>query len=141
MALDLLFTRRPDWRVRLSDYLALVAPAAFRPGQHDCAMFAAGAVEAMTGKDPAADLRGTYRSLAAGQAALVAAGYADQVAFVADLFPEIPAAMAAVGDLAVMDGEGAGMALGVVQGAAVYVLRPSGLALVNRLHIQRAFRV
>ena len=36
------------------------------------------------------------------------------------------------------DGEAA---LGIIQGPAVYVLRPSGLALVNRLHIEKAFRV
>jgi hypothetical protein len=133
--------RLPDWRTRLEDYLARVAGQPFRPGRHDCALFVAGAVEAMTGEDPAAAWRGAYRSLDAGQDALQAAGFADHVALVAAACEEVPPALAAVGDIAVLPGAGKGAALGLVQGAAVYVLHPGGLGLVNRLHVERAFRV
>jgi len=136
-----LAARRPDWRARLEEYLPRVASQPFRPGRHDCALFVAGAVEAMTGEDPAAAWRGAYRSLAAGRDALQAAGFPDHVALVASVCEEIPPALASVGDIAVLPGDGEGAALGLVQGAAVYVLRPGGLALVNRLHIERAFRV
>ena len=54
-------TRRPDWRRRLTVYLADVSQAVYRPGVHDPVMFVANAVLEMTGKDIAADLRG-YRS-------------------------------------------------------------------------------
>lgn len=133
--------RLPDWRPRLSAYLAEVCGQAFRPGLHDCALFVAGAVEAMTGVDAAAQWRGTYRSLEDGQQALLRAGFADHVELVAAYFPEVHPAQAAVGDLAVLPGAYGRAALGVVQGASVYVLQPSGGALVNRLHIERAFRV
>lgn len=133
--------RRPTWRADLSAYLAAQARRRFRPGATDCALFAAGAVQAMTGEDLAAAWRGTYRSLRAGQAALVAAGFADHVALAADLLPEIAPSYAAVGDVAVLPGEGTAWALGIVQGSAVYCLRPAGLALVSRLHITRAFAV
>ena len=82
--------RRADWRPRLTEYLARVAGARFRPGQHDCALFAAGAVEAMTGHDPAAEWRGTYRTLEEGRVVLAGQGYADQVGLVADLFQAVP---------------------------------------------------
>lgn len=53
-------SRAPDWEERLSVYLDRVIEEPFKWGSHDCALFAAGAVNAMTGTDPAADLRGTY---------------------------------------------------------------------------------
>lgn len=134
--------RLPDWRNRLTEYLAGVARQPFRPGRHDCALFTAGAVAAMTGCDLAAEFRGTYRTLQEGFTALGAAGFVDHVSFAAVHFDEVPPALAQVGDLAVLPGEGLGAAaLGVVQGAAVYVLTPAGLALVSRLHIQKAFQV
>ena len=135
--------RLPDWRARLGVYLARMARASFRPGRHDCALFAAGAVEAMTGTDIAASWRGTYRTLDAGQAALADAGFASHVDVVARLFRETSPALAQVGDLALLPSdlpEEPG-ALGVIQGPRVYALSPSGLELVDRLTIKRAFAV
>ena len=133
--------RLPDWRVRLAEYLARTARVPFRPGRHDCALFAAGAVQAMTGCDLAAQWRGAYRTLKAGQAALRAAGFEDHVALAATLFAEVSPSFAQVGDLAVLPGDETGGALRVVQGAGVYVLRPEGMAVADRLNIERAFRV
>lgn len=65
-------TKLPDWAQRLD---ALVAQAQLRPfewGVHDCCLWAADAVQAQTGLDPAADLRGTY-SDAAGAARVLRA--------------------------------------------------------------------
>lgn len=134
--------RLPDWRPRLAQYLSEVARQSFRPGRHDCALFCAGAVEAMTGLDTAADWRGKYRSLKAGGKALAAAGFEDHVALVASMCPQVPPALAQVGDLAALPSDdGEFLALGVIQGPKVYVLQPSGLALVSRLHAQKAFKV
>lgn len=132
--------RLPDWRQRLRAYISECRRKPFRPGQHDCALFAAGAVEALTGMDPAASWRGKYRSLKAGQAALQEAGFTDHIEAVASLFPEVPPSLAHVGDLAVVDGDTA-PALGVFQGAAVFVLRPDGMAVVDRMEVRKAFRV
>ncbi|MEX5600694.1 hypothetical protein [Pseudophaeobacter sp. C1-32P7] len=133
--------RLPDWRQRLEIYVQRVARSPFRPGQNDCALFAAGAVEAMTGADLAAEWRGTYRRLEDGQAALKSAGFADHLALAASYFAEVPPALAQVGDLAVIPAEGTGAALGVIQGAAVYVMHPSGLGIVSRMRMKRAFKV
>lgn len=135
-------TRLPDWHPRLASYLAQVMRRAFRPGSHDCVLFAAGAVEALTGVDLAAEFRGTYRTLAEGQEVLVARGFADHIALVESLFEPVAPALAQVGDLAVVPSdEDARGALGVFQGAGVYVLRPSGLAVVDRLTVREAFSV
>lgn len=51
-----------DWQPRLDAYLAASRRTAFVWGTHDCVLFAAGAVAAQTGIDPAAPWRGRYDS-------------------------------------------------------------------------------
>lgn len=132
--------RHPDWQARLVAYLHASAREPFKPGRHDCALFAAGAVLAMTGQDMAAGWRGRYTTLSGGLRVLRKAGHADHVALAASMFPEVPVAMAQPGDLAAVPTPD-GLALGVVQGEAVYVIGPGGLALVSLMTAQRAFRV
>lgn len=48
------------WEGRLGAFLADARGRKFRWGIWDCCLFAAGAVEAITGIDPAAELRGKY---------------------------------------------------------------------------------
>ena len=137
--------RLPDWRARLTDYVAAHARDPFSYGRLDCALFCAGAVEVMTGQDLARGWRG-YRSLNEGRKKLAEKGFADQVDLVASLFPEVPVAFAQAGDIAAVPGDD-DVALGIVQGEAVYVLRPPvrdgspALALVPLLSAVRAFRV
>lgn len=132
--------RSDKWAVVLSQYLGEVARTPFAYGRNDCALFAAGAVKAMTGVDPAAAWRGRYRTLRGGLRILRADGHDDHIAAAAALLPEVAVAMAQPGDLAVVPTPD-GLALGVVQGRAIYVLRPDGLGLVDLLSATRAFRV
>lgn len=132
--------RLPNWRSALRDYVEDVARKPFRYGTHDCALFVAGAVRAMTGVDHARGWRSQYRSLAKGQKLLAAKGHQDHVALVASLFEEIPVLRAQVGDIAVLDGDG-GEALGVVQGPYVWAADPHGLRSVPLIQAKRAFRV
>ena len=90
----------------------------------------------MTGEDPAAKWRGEYRSLRDGRAMLDG----DMVGVAASLFEEIEPILARVGDIAVVDGDD-GDAFGLVQGAFIFVLRPSGLGFVPLTDAKRAFRV
>lgn len=132
--------RTPNWRLGLGNYLSAVARKKFKPGSHDCALFVAGAVEAMTGTDFAKGHRG-YRTLKQGRAKLKKKGYSDHVAYAADQLPEIPVLMAQVGDIAVVD-DGAGEdVLGVVQGSGVYALGLEGLAVVSLVSAKRAFKI
>ncbi len=135
--------RHPDWQARLTAYLAQVSATAFAPGHLDCALFAAGAVEAQTGVDHADDWRGRYIDLAEGMGLLAEAGHADHVALVATLLPEVPVAEAQPGDIVVMPLGRALPSLGVVQGSHAYLLVEDGRGLVLRPmgEAVRAFRV
>lgn len=119
-----------NWETRLALYITRVAREGFAWGRHDCAVFAAGGVEAVTGTDPAAAWRERYDSLATGLRLIRAAGYADHVAAADAMYPAISPAMILPGDLAVVAGEDGARALGIAQGQLIYVLRPDCLGLV-----------
>lgn len=139
----IVMTRRPDWLSRLHAYIAEVRALPFEWSEHDCGMFAAGAVEAMTDVDPVADLRGTYSTFNGALKQLHRMGYLDHIDFTASLFDEIKnRSTAGIGDLAAVQEDDGGLALGVVGGAYVFVLHPvGGLGMVDRALIRRAFRV
>jgi hypothetical protein len=125
---------------RISLLIAYAADAGqrpFRPGRHDCALFAAGWVKLVTGQDFARGWRSTYRSLRRGQQLLEEAGFTDHVALAAAHLPEIAPAFAQVGDLAVL----ADQAFGITAGEMIYCLKPEGLGLVPRSQMRRAFQV
>lgn len=137
---EIALQRTADWRVRLRDYVLGKMGEPFRPGRHDCALFAAGAVEAMTGRDLAAEWRGKYRTLKRGESLLRERGFEDHEDVCRALLPEVAPAFAQVGDVAVIEIDG-GVALGVVQGEVVYCLHPGGAAIVPRARMVRAYRV
>ena len=62
--------RLPDWHDRLSSYFAQCAKKHFTWGEHDCALFAASAVHAMTGVDFGEPFRGKYDDAAGAAKAL-----------------------------------------------------------------------
>ena len=133
--------RLPDWRSRLGAYLAGKRTSPFVYGEHDCARFAAGAVEAVTGSDPSAALGIRYTTPAGGRRALRARGYYDPVAVVRARFAEIPVAFARAGDIAVLD-TAAGPALAVVGGAELFApARERGLVVLLLTAATTAFRV
>lgn len=127
--------RRADWPARLAAYLAVEAGTPFVPGTSDCALFAAGAVAAMTGSDPAARWRGRYSTARGGLRVLRREGYADAVAVAAALLRRRAEGERAVpGDVCALetpDQAAPGAALGIVQGAFVYVRGAEGLGLVH----------
>lgn len=135
-------TKRHDgWRIALMQYLGECARTPLQFGTHDCAIFAAGAVQAMTGVDFAAEYRGTYATLREGLRHLQADGFADHIALARDRLPAIAVAEAMPGDLAVIPVDPL-PALGVVQGPSVYVLGATGgLAIVPLTDAVEAFRV
>lgn len=137
-------TRLPRWRRRLE---ALTDELRRRPfdwsRQHDCALgLSARAVEALTGEDIAASWRGRYRSEKGALLALRKAGFDSVADAAASMLPEVAPSMAQEGDIAAVPDDGPfGFALGVFVGERVLVLRPDGLATVDRLTAGRAFRV
>lgn len=130
------------WRTALADYINRVAYRPFQWGDHDCGLFAAGAVEAMTGEDFAAGLRGRYKTKKGALRLMKKAGHADHVAMAAATLEEIHPSHAMIGDVAVVPGEG-GEALGIVQGDRIYAIGPgeTRIGTVPLLSASRAFRV
>lgn len=53
-------TRVPDWELRLSQLVTQRLAMPFAWGENDCVLFAADCIEAMTGIDPVAKLRGQW---------------------------------------------------------------------------------
>lgn len=103
--------RTGDWEQALAAYFAACERKPYAWGEHDCVLFAAGAVLAVTGEDPAAAIRGRYRSKAGAARLLRELGAGTLEATLDSLFPERPVAFARRGDLALHDG-----AIGVVSG-------------------------
>ena len=135
------FQRKPDWQMALMQYLAERARTPVDPARPVCAEFAAGAVEAMTGQSLSIAWRDKYPTVQAGLKALIGSGYADHIALVADMFDDIPGAMACPGDIAVLPGECGIRALGIVQGAHIYVQAEGGLGAVPLTDAVAAFKV
>lgn len=131
-------TRLPGWQSRLAAWLSSISRTPFEPGRHDCALFAAGAVEALTGVDLAADWRGHYRTLRGGIRVLRRAGYADHIALARAHFPVT--ARPRPGDLAVI-ATSTGPALGVMQGLHIYAPAEIGWGLSPRAAASEFFEV
>jgi hypothetical protein len=136
-----MLVRRLDWRVRLAEYLAECATKPFRYGQHDCALFAGGALAAVTGVDLTEPYRGRYATIRGGLRVLRRSGYDDAVALAAaHLRARDSGETARPGDLAVVEADGV-QALGVVQGGSIYLVSLNGLVLAPLAQAQTIFEV
>jgi cell wall-associated NlpC family hydrolase len=69
-----MISRKEHWHLALSNYFDEVAFNRFEFGKFDCCLFIAGAVQAMTGVDIAADYRGKYADAASAAEALKTIG-------------------------------------------------------------------
>ncbi|NTT88274.1 DUF6950 family protein [Tabrizicola fusiformis] len=133
--------RLPDWRSRLADYVAATARAPYRPGRHDCILFAAGGRAALTGVDVMADWRGRYTTVQEGLELALQHGCTDPWAHVVSGLEEVPVAYGAVGDIALLDGADGLPAMGIIQGEMIYTVHPRGAALVPLTEARRVWRV
>lgn len=133
--------RRDDWMQRLSDYIGQHGRDRFRYGELDCALFAAGAVAAMTDEDLSALYRGQYQTLKGALRMLRRAGHRDHIALVDSLFEAVPPAFARPGDVVCVDTD-EGPALGILQGPKIYLLTEAdGIQTRSRLDAALAWRV
>ena len=137
------------WPRFLAQALREMNTTEFKWGQHDCGLAACKVVEAITGTDPAADIRGTYDTKLhaeemiesyTGQSGL--AGLCEALAGAAG-FPEISVKMAGRGDLVMHSGEEMGDVLGVVtmDGMTAQFAGRTGAVLTPVLSCSRAWRV
>lgn len=95
--------RKKDWEGGLADYLAEHRHNPFAWGRHDCVLFAAGAVAAMTGVDPAAEARGRYATRIGSLRVLHRMGWRDLETMMDAYFDRIAPAFAQRGDAIMAD--------------------------------------
>lgn len=119
------FQRLPDWQLRLEAFVAQRQAMPFAWGANDCALFAADAVRAITGRDPAPHMRGHRNARQAIRSQRAHCGLGSLA--VAALGPSMPVQQAAVGDV-VLVRVGKRLALGVCNGATALGPGAQGLA-------------
>ncbi len=129
--------RFPDWPVRLNKYIIESEKKEFEPGTHDCVLFAAGAIEAMTGGDPMLEFRDQYDAWNSSEEGLDDPGYEILYKNITKKFGSpILGVKGQKGDLAFYEG-----ACGIVLGRYAMFLGENGYVYVLLRHLQRAFRV
>lgn len=131
-------TRKPDWQLWFDALLTSRVHAPFCWGRHDCVLFAADAVQAITGVDLAADQRG-YRGARAATRMLQAHGGVRALAS-RTLGQPIALGDARQGDVALVLA-GRREALAVVLGDQVVAPGPHGLSAVPLTDALCAWRV
>lgn len=139
-------TRFEDWPIRLDRFLQAASGRPFSWGGHgggsDCALFAADAVQAIRGDDPAAAFRGRYTTAIGAARALKRYGAGDLESTATMMLGE-PLAnplLAQRGDVVSVDTED-GPALGVCVGAKVAVVGKTGLVQMQLRGARKAWRV
>lgn len=118
--------RLPDWQTRLAALCADRQAAPFVWGEHDCCLWAADAVQALTGLDFASAWRGSYATAAEAARLLADLGGVRAIASAA-LGEPVPAAFAAVGDVVLIE-QGGRELLAVCNGGTALCVGPDGLA-------------
>lgn len=142
--------RLPDWRKRLELQLDAIERQGFEWGTADCGPgWAAVAVEAVLGIDPAARFRGRYASATGALAIMREEGCSTLADLVDKVLEEATGTDCAIhpsrsrpGDIAAIPDEGPfGFVLGVVNGERILVRRPDGKGTVDLTRATRAWRI
>jgi hypothetical protein len=141
--------RRDDWERRLDDVFVAALTKPFVWGEHDCAMFVADCVYAMTDVDCALPhFRGRYYTEigAARRTREYCGGHIEKMAEKIardEGWPDIPVSTAGRGDVLLVNYE-LGQSLAIVSLNGKHALAPSrdgGLISVPRLNAVRAWRI
>ena len=131
--------RRGDWPERLAAYIEEHRNTPFRWGSHDCCRFAAGAVLAMTGRDPMADF--DYANEIGALRLIKKAGSLDVLLHQTLGQPLPSVAQARSGDVVITDING-GSSVGVCLGrTCAFAAEPAGLAFSPRTAARAAWRI
>lgn len=130
--------RRVNWHQYLAQTLQAAMTRPFSWGEHDCCLFAADCVQAMTGTDPAAEFRGTYRTAVGAKKAILARAVS-LTALIDEVLPRVDARLVQRGDVVLFDGP-QGETLGIVWHGAVWAVGARGAGPVEA-EIKLAWRV
>lgn len=121
--------RLPDWQARFAALCDARRSTPFAWGSHDCCLWAADCVQAITGHDFAAPYRGRYDDAKGAAELLVRDGGVGAIASAA-LGAPVPVSLATVGDVVLVQQEGR-KALAVCNGSAALATGPHGLVSIG----------
>ncbi len=139
--------RFKDWELRLTRFMASASQMRFKWGAHDCCLFAADGVKAITGVDPALPFRGTYTGSRGAHKIVNQYGGGTVGELVAKVledggFSEIDPLRAMAGDVVLVTGTAVGPAVGICVGSRVVVPRRGlGLERFELITGLRAWRI
>ena len=135
--------RSDCWTDSLDSFIELTRHRPFEWGTHDCCLFAADAVYAMTGIDPAAPLRGEYASMRGAIRVIDVNGgmevMCDRLAAAVGM-RRVPPDHAGRGDIAMVENPLMD-ALGVIVGRVVACAGQDGLVFMPRSSIIAVWKV
>ncbi len=131
-----LIDRISSWESSLSAYLISKKNEPFKYGVNDCCLFAAGAVEAITGENPIPEFIGAYDSLKTSIKARKTIGAGTVEKSMDAKFNAIAIGYAQTGDLAFHDGS-----IGVIVDADALFVSDDGLFRVSRDKWSKAWSV
>lgn len=134
--------RIDGWRKALDEYITTTDRAVFEWGKLDCAIFAANAVEAMTGVDLYEDFRGTYSTERGAFQAIRDAGFDNYIDLLEDrLGASVASSELTLGDLAVVEAPGMVACLGIVAGSHIAVMTIRGRGWASLTKATHGFKV
>jgi hypothetical protein len=129
---------RPEaWESLLFHHILEARGKPFEWGTHDCVLDCALWIEKITGADPAAGFRGTYKTEAEAAAVIESLGFATAADLASSVLEEKPVPTAQRGDI-VLHPCGT---LGICDGAHAYFVTHAGMLRVEFLKCLKAWKV
>ncbi|OBQ72401.1 DUF6950 family protein [Mesorhizobium loti] len=133
-------TRLPDWDRRLARLVPAIAATPGVWGQSDCLLTVMDVVAEITGFDPAADIRGKYKTEAGAARILRKRGFDDVEMALASLFAPVGRLMAQRGDVGVVDQDGQ-LCAGFMCDRGFMARTETGVFILPQSAIKTAFKV
>jgi hypothetical protein len=131
--------RHKHWQIFYGKITEAYKDKPFKWGEHDCVLWAANVVAAITGEDYGAEWRGTYDSALSAARLLESLGGAEALV-TKFLGQPIPVAMANVGDVLLLK-QGDWDMLAICNGQTMLAPGPKGLAVHSTLSALKAWKV
>lgn len=131
--------RFEEWPRRLNDAIEAARAQPFIWGQHDCCLFVAGCVDAMTGGNYAAEYKGKYATAEDAAALLESKGGIE--AIIGQTLKEVAINFAQRGDVVLLDIDGSPLGIVDLSGMRIAAVGPLGLKFVSIRMAQKAWKV
>ena len=133
--------RKQDWLEKLITYLNKAQNKPHKWGKHDCCLFAAGAVKAMTGHDYMKDFRGKYHDKESALGALKTIGRGTLYLTLRNRLGNPIQGFPHRGDVAYHVFKEDGPSVGICIGTECQFVGESGLVAVPVKDVSRFFRI